>query len=369
MDESQKNRLEATMRSARQALTLALLLPALILISHPAHAILFSDLMDNHGSIVEGNLTFSNFFFTTTSGNTSPPETDITATTNGLIISGNPNCCGGDPESGSWGYQVQVTDGSINAVTNTVSLLGTAGTGNLQWGVNIHDASASFDDFDANLTVFPGNSVTVSSIASVAHTNLIVTNTFSLTPSICQVPCPGFDATVFVPVAQQLFFQNSASNPILPDSLGIMHFGLTVTPEATVYLDPAVAVGYDYHVTGGANFASVVLPIIGNSQYDLCLWGGSAFNVCGTSLRGGVPYLFGGAGVDRFEIRGIDPNAGLDPNNPTAFVTGVTFTSGANVDVTMTAITSGATVPEPSSFLLLASGLAALVAVRRIKEM
>ena len=356
------------MRPARHALTFALLLPALVLSSHPAHAILFSDLIDHHDSIVDGNLTFSNFFFTTTSGNTSPPEADITATTNGLIISGNPNCCGGDPESGSWGYQVQATTGSINAVTNTVSLLGTSGTGNLEWGVNIHDASAAVDDFDANLTVFAGNSVTVSGIASVDHTNLIVANTISLTPSICQVPCPGFDTTVFVPIAQQVFFQNSASTPILPDSLGIMHFGLTVTPDAIVYLDPAVAVGYDYHVTGGANFASVVLPIIGNSQYDLCLRGGSAFNLCGTSVTGGVPYLFAGAGVDRFEIRGIDPNAGLDPNNPQAFVTGLTFTSGANVDVTMTAITRGATVPEPSSFLLLASGLVALAATRRIKE-
>lgn len=345
--------------------TIALLLPAAIFFSDPAQAILLSDLIDNHGSIVEDNLTFSNFSFTTMSGNTSPPEADITVTTNGLIISGNPNCCGGDPESGSWGYQVQVTKGSINTVTNTVSLLGTVGTGNLQWGVNIHDALASFDDFDANLTVRPGNSGTVSGIASVDHTNLIVTNTFSLTPSICQVPCPGFDTTIFVPVAQQVFFQNSASNPILPDSLGIMHFGLAVTPDAVVYLDPAVSVGYDYHITGSANFASVILPIIGNSPYNLCLWDGSAFNLCGTSLTGGMPYLFGGGGVDRFEIRGIDPNAGLDPNNPQAFVTGLTFTGGGDLDVTMAAIARDvSSVTEPSTLLLLGTGLAACIASR-----
>jgi hypothetical protein len=337
----------------------------LIAFNQSAHATLLSELIDNKLSIVEGNLVFDHFTFTPTSGNTSAPEADITGITNGLLISGNPNCCGGGTESGNFGYQVHVTSGTINAVTAMFTLAGTTGTGNEQNVVNIHDPSASFDDFDATVTVTPGNSITVSRIASVNHTDLFVTNTFTVTPTICQVPCPGFDAPVFVPVAQQLFFQNSPSNPILPDSLGIMHFGLTVTPGATVYLDPAVAVGYDYTVTGGVKFASVTLPIIGNSNYELCLWDGSGFNLCGTSLTGGLPFAFGGAGVDRFEIRGIDPNAGLDPNNPQAFVTGLTFTAEGNVDVTMTAFAQNvSSVPEPSTWLLFGSGLIALLCWR-----
>jgi len=53
-----------------------------------------------------------------------------------------------------------------------------------------------------------------------------------------------------------------------------------------------------------------------------------------------------------FSIRGIDIAANLDPDNPTAFVTGVTFNSTGVVNVTQTPIRSGSTsVPGPLPLL------------------
>jgi hypothetical protein len=61
------------------------------------------------------------------------------------------------------------------------------------------------------------------------------------------------------------------------------------------------------------------------------------------------------AGVSEFEVLGIDPNLGLDPLNTTDFATLLTFTDSGTFNGTMTPITED--VPEPSSFLMLASAL------------
>jgi len=319
-------------------------------------ATLLSDLIATDGSIVSGNLTFDHFSFAATSCETSciASESTVTGVTNGLLFTGNPDQDPGTSDITTLGFQVHAASGtSFNAVTTTLDLPVLVGTGTLQGVFNVHDAFTPGDDFDATATVTAGHSATFSGISAFNHSNAVVTMIVTGTG-----PLSG--AVPLTPLGQMSFFQNSASAPLLPDTLGIMHFGLTVAPGVTVYLDPAVAVGYDYQVTGGANFASVTLPIIGNSHYELCLWGGSGFNLCGTSLTGGLPFAFGGTGVDRFEIRGIDPNAGLDPNNPQAFVTGLTFTAGADINVTMAPVTQNVATPEPATLLLLASGLSGL---------
>jgi PEP-CTERM motif len=68
-------------------------------------------------------------------------------------------------------------------------------------------------------------------------------------------------------------------------------------------------------------------------------------------------------GVSEFEVFGIDPGLGLDPENPTAFITGLTFESAGNFTGTMTPIT--ANVPEPASLTLVTSGLLGLCLVWR----
>src|SRR5262249_35780077 len=69
----------------------------------------------------------------------------------------------------------------------------------------------------------------------------------------------------------------------------------------------------------------------------------------------GQMFDFPGIGVNEFEVTGIDVANGLNPNDPTAFVTALTFESSGSFTGTMTAITTN--VPEPSSLPLLATAL------------
>ena len=133
-------------------------------------------------------------------------------------------------------------------------------------------------------------------------------------------------------------------------------FDMAVTTGTTYRIDPAVATGYIYQTgSGNPNFASVELPDIGNPKpYDLYLWDGSGF-VFDTTLAAGTLFDFAAGGVSEFEVLGIDPGLGLDPEDTTAFITGLTFEGAGTFTGTMTPVTTE--VPEPASLTLLAAGL------------
>lgn len=165
-------------------------------------------------------------------------------------------------------------------------------------------------------------------------------------------------------------------NPLLPDTVGPGGFGfnLGLSPgglglDFPLFLDPPVVIGYDYAVVG-STFATVVLQTgFGDDLFDIVVGetlfsdvaGGTTFDIIANGFEGGV---------SMFGIRGIETELGLDPSDPTAFPTGVTFTGGSSLTVTMTPLTDGGdiggdrpSVPEPPPAFPLAAALAGVGAV------
>ena len=138
---------------------------------------------------------------------------------------------------------------------------------------------------------------------------------------------------------------DTPENPLLPvivdDSFV---FTFPVQPDRRYFIDPDIAIGYDYAVSGGPLFTSVLAPtgINASNMFDL------VFGTTNVSITGGVPFIFGSP-QSSFRIQGIDLAANLDPTDPLAFVTGVTFNSPGSVTVTQAPITTfnGSAVPGP----------------------
>lgn len=161
---------------------------------------------------------------------------------------------------------------------------------------------------------------------------------------------------------------STPSNPLLPivTEAGFT-FDFEIGPGETIFIDPPVAIGYEYTVQGGPNFASVLIPAAlpgGDDTFDLIVDGitytltaGTAFDLTSLNLLG----------FNAFTILGIEVAEGLDPNDPFAFVTGLTFVGGGSVQMTQTPITfdTGANVPVPATWLLMALSLIAARQIRR----
>jgi PEP-CTERM motif len=151
---------------------------------------------------------------------------------------------------------------------------------------------------------------------------------------------------------------NAPSVPIsipMIDSSGVFHFTVeNVGPQTTTYIDPPIAIGYIYQIgAGDPNFASVTLPVLPDqtNPYEIEWDNGldKAF------VLGGQRFDFTGVGVSEFDVTGIDLANGLNPNDPTAFITALTFETSGNFTGTMTAI-----IPEPSTWAMMLIGFAGL---------
>jgi len=151
----------------------------------------------------------------------------------------------------------------------------------------------------------------------------------------------------------------------LVDAAGVFHFDFDVTADTRVFIDPLVAIGYDYAIgAGDPNFTSVTLPDVGDGLYDLLLFNGSDWIFSGI-LAAGQQYFFAAGGVSSFRIEGIEASAGLAPDDPLAFVTGLTFAADGRFTGTMTPLVVFASVPEPGTPHLLALSLGGLWLMRR----
>lgn len=152
----------------------------------------------------------------------------------------------------------------------------------------------------------------------------------------------------------------SPGNPVMPEA-NLPDGGWLLRTKgwgqrAWTYVDPEIAIGYDYATDGGPNFAAVYIPtpLPGGDAEFLLEFGGQSFE-----LAAGVAFDFTGVvpeGVAAFRIRGIDPAEALDPAGH-AFVIGLTFTaeSANEFGIKVVPITA---VPEPGTWALFSVGLA-----------
>jgi hypothetical protein len=143
------------------------------------------------------------------------------------------------------------------------------------------------------------------------------------------------------------------NNPLFLPTVGpdgIFLFDIPGVGSQTIFIDPPVAVGYQYATgAGNPNFASVLLPLIGDGLFSLSACNGASLG----SATAGIVHSFGAGGVNCFQVGGIEISAGLDPNDPTAFQTGLTFTADGQFTGTMTPITVDIEpIPEPATLLL-----------------
>jgi hypothetical protein len=161
-------------------------------------------------------------------------------------------------------------------------------------------------------------------------------------------------------------------NPLLPindDTPDEFDFSFTVTePTTPIFIDPDIAIGYNYVVNSGPNVASVILPNIGDGVFDIFGWDGTDYNVLLGQALANIAFDFAAGGVDMFQVLGIETSAMLDPTDSTAFVTGLTWTGTGIVDITQSPISvfvDPNAVPEPSIIALLSMGLIGLCFSRR----
>jgi hypothetical protein len=139
------------------------------------------------------------------------------------------------------------------------------------------------------------------------------------------------------------------------DAMGVSHYRLTVQAGQTVFIAPLVAPGYDYAIgLGDPHFQSVLLPTgIGEQRYNIYLFDAQQQPfLLAHHVPGGTPFAFGGLGVPRFRILGIETSAGLDPAHTTAFITGLTFVHSGNFTGTQTPLTTGVSTGSALSVFL-----------------
>lgn len=128
----------------------------------------------------------------------------------------------------------------------------------------------------------------------------------------------------------------------------VQQFSISVAKGVLTWLDPSSGTEYDFAIgLGDPNFASLILPDQAD-PYNLQALVGDTWVDEGL-LSPLTTFGFGDGGVSQFRVFGVDPT--LLGSGP--FIAGVTFAADGKFTGTITTTT----VPEPSTFVLLATGL------------
>jgi hypothetical protein len=135
----------------------------------------------------------------------------------------------------------------------------------------------------------------------------------------------------------------------------------------TIFVDPFVAVGYQYAIgAGNPKFASVSLPNVGDGLFSLSFLAGTV--TVHQSLAANTQFFFPSGGIDAFTVAGIEPSAGLDPLDVTAFVTGLTFVADGDFTGSMTPLLEEVPTATPEPATLLLWGTMAGLGMRRLRR-
>ena len=108
-----------------------------------------------------------------------------------------------------------------------------------------------------------------------------------------------------------------------------------------------LSVGYDYIVYGGPKISGVNIPVgYGDDIFDLFMFDSvTGWYDTGTNIDAGTTHVFNPP-TDNMSIRGIETSELLDPTDPTAFVSGLTFETNGTVVMTMTPVTETSLVVQ-----------------------
>lgn len=245
------------------------------------------------------------------------------------------------------------------------------------WDVNRQVGNTNISDVIYSNTF--GSGITAFSVAS-ANLDLLFGKTYSLEISLLDLRSSSDDFGNGNILSRsrsffdfQLLTDAPDANVYLPtvsfsNTQPIFNFDVAVTGGQQIFIDPEIAIGYDYHI--GANdpfIRSVLLPTdVGDGIYDVYLWNGSDWVLFAVGVSGGTDFDFGPNGVDRFRVQGIETSAGLNPTDPTAFITGLTFVADGQFTGTMIPLIVA--IPEPGTILLLAIGIASILLCRQSSD-
>ncbi|MBQ4831373.1 choice-of-anchor L domain-containing protein [Alteromonas sp. MMG017] len=203
-------------------------------------------------------------------------------------------------------------------------------------------------------------------------------NTFTML--LADASDDALDTTVFLSSFGNFDVENGESEftPLMPDEdieVGEESEFVFTLPEVeageTIWFDPDVSTGYTYTAGNGGQFASVTAPTLlsVNDADGYLITITDSLGVESTeALMAGQTFDFPFP-VTTFTLTGINEDLMLDPTDPTAFVTGVSFEETGSYTVSQAAITTSTTsVPAPSSIAIFLLSLVGISLARKHKR-